>query len=425
MLLRFRVSNHLSLRDEQELSLVASSLKDNEEGLIDCPPAPGGKALPAAIIYGANASGKSNVLHAMNYMREAVLYSYSRKEPDDPIVRYPFALDPDFADKPSFFSVEFILDNILHEYAFKCNNFAFIEEYIYIYPKGRRQILFERAGDEFVFGRNFKGANNALAEVTRPNSLFLSAARQSKHEPLSRIADFFKYVGRSTSISADPHELNMNLLSRQNDERVTSFLKKMNTGIDGIDIVEVDSPASSKLFAQKLNDLFKQSFDIDLGETLLYENFKNKTMVKHKNIDGDTVVFELTRESAGTRRLLAFLGPIFNTVDAGAIFLLDELDASLHTQACEAILALFSSPKTNPKGAQLIATTHDTNLLRSPLLRRDQIWFTEKDDEGATHLYPLTDIRTRKGDNIEKGYLQGRYGAVPFSGSVADLIREL
>jgi hypothetical protein len=100
----------------------------------------------------------------------------------------------------------------------------------------------------------------------------------------------------------------------------------------------------------------------------------------------------------------------------------DELDASLHTQACEALLALFASPKTNPKGAQLIATTHDTNLLRSPLLRRDQVWFTEKDGEGATHLYPLTDFRTRKGDNLERGYLQGRYGAIPFAGSPADII---
>ncbi len=102
--------------------------------------------------------------------------------------------------------------------------------------------------------------------------------------------------------------------------------------------------------------------------------------------------------------------------------IVDELDESLHTAACEALLALFMSPKTNPKGAQLIATTHDTNLLRCPSLRRDQVWFTEKDTEGVTHLYPLTDFHTRKGDNLERGYLQGRYGAVPFSGSLADII---
>ena len=113
---------------------------------------------------------------------------------------------------------------------------------------------------------------------------------------------------------------------------------------------------------------------------------------------------------------------MFRALDEGTLLVIDESDASLHTQACEAVLALFSSATTNPKGAQLIATTHDTNLLRSPLLRRDQIWFTEKDAEGATHLYPLTDIRTRKGDNLEKGYLQGRYGAIPFAGPISDLI---
>jgi AAA15 family ATPase/GTPase len=120
--------------------------------------------------------------------------------------------------------------------------------------------------------------------------------------------------------------------------------------------------------------------------------------------------------------LLALLNHVFQALDTGSVLVVDEPDESLHTKACEAILTLFSTPDTNPKGAQLIATTHDTNLLGSPLLRRDQVWFTEKDPEGATHLYPLTDIRTRRGDNIEKGCLQGRYGAIAFSGPLRDLV---
>jgi AAA15 family ATPase/GTPase len=116
------------------------------------------------------------------------------------------------------------------------------------------------------------------------------------------------------------------------------------------------------------------------------------------------------------------LGAIFRALDSGSPIVIDELDASLHTLACEAVLALFASPSTNPKGAQLIATTHDTNLLSSRHLRRDQVWFTEKGDDGATHVFPLTDIYTRKGDNIERGYLQGRFGAIPFAGSVRELL---
>ena len=129
----------------------------------------------------------------------------------------------------------------------------------------------------------------------------------------------------------------------------------------------------------------------------------------------------MARESAGTRRLLQILYDCFHALDNGTLLVIDEIDVSLHTQACEAILYLFSEPKINTKGAQLIATTHDTNLLRSPYLRRDQIWLTEKNAGGATELYSLADIKTRGEDNFELGYLQGRYGAVPFTGPVSDL----
>ncbi len=132
-------------------------------------------------------------------------------------------------------------------------------------------------------------------------------------------------------------------------------------------------------------------------------------------------VLELDRESAGTRRLLILLDFAFRELDEGVPLLVDELDASLHTHACEAVLRLFCSPRSNPKGAQLLATTHNTNLMSLSALRRDQLWFTQKDAYGATKLYPLTDIRTRKSDNLEKGYLQGRYGAVPFNDPLSTL----
>ncbi|OBP73266.1 hypothetical protein BAE42_14135 [Mesorhizobium loti] len=140
---------------------------------------------------------------------------------------------------------------------------------------------------------------------------------------------------------------------------------------------------------------------------------------------GKQVFFNLDKESAGTRRLLALLAPIFAALDHGGLIVIDEIDASLHTRACEAILALFSSTEFNANGAQLIATTHDTNILSSNLLRRDQIWFCEKGDTGETALFPLTDLRTRATDNIEKGYLQGRFGAIPFAGSPSQLLKTL
>ena len=139
----------------------------------------------------------------------------------------------------------------------------------------------------------------------------------------------------------------------------------------------------------------------------------------HRGRDGKPVYFDLDRESAGTRRLLVTLGFAFRALDEGTALVIDELDASLHTHASEAVLKLFCSPETNAKGAQLVATTHDTSLMATALLRRDQLWFSEKGADGATQLYPLSDIRTRKGDNIERGYLQGRYGAVPFNDPIS------
>ena len=133
----------------------------------------------------------------------------------------------------------------------------------------------------------------------------------------------------------------------------------------------------------------------------------------HMGIDGNQYYFKPEDESGGTRRLLMILNPIFNALDHGTLVLIDELDAGLHTQVAEAIFAMFADPEWNPKGAQLVATTHDTNLLQTSALRRDQIWFTEKDAEGASQVYPLTDFRTRKRDDLENAYLEGRYGAVP------------
>ena len=145
----------------------------------------------------------------------------------------------------------------------------------------------------------------------------------------------------------------------------------------------------------------------------------------HRSREKKHVYLSLSAESDGTRRLLALLSYIFKILDNGSILICDELGANLHTLACDALLKLFSNATINRRGAQLIATTHDTNLLHAKALRRDQVWFAEKDEQGATHFYPLTDIRTRAGDNLEKGYLQGRFGAVPFSGSIEGLFGAL
>lgn len=428
MLLRFRVSNSRSFRKRQELSLVASSLKDREEGLIACRAARAGHVLPAALVFGPNGSGKTNLLGALMFMMRAVTESQERRVLDT-AAPGTFRLDPACAEAPSRYEVDFMLDGVLHNYGFEATGNSFGSEWLHDFPRSRARLLFKRSGNIFVFGRSLHGRNKAISESTRPDSLFLSVAAQMSHERLSRIFEYF------TNIHGIPYfgsEMNfMAAISHGSEvtKKVVQFLNLIDRNIIDFQMqeIEVDKNEFDEIFGGVYQEAKSQEQEGTRIPFLpffdLVRSGKPVPLVQlaHRGMDGRPIYFGPGQESAGTLRLMAGLALLFQSLDRGSLFLVDELDASLHTQAAEAVLALFCSPETNPRGAQLIATTHDTNLLNSSLMRRDQVWFTEKGSDGATELYPLTDIRTRKGDDLEKAYLQGRYGAVPSDDLVADL----
>ena len=414
MLLRFGVSNHLSIRDFQELSFVASSLKDRDEGLIPCAAVPKGAVVPAAVIYGANASGKSNLVSAMSVMKQMALFSQTQGEPGGGVLRHPFRLDPACAGKPSRFEIDFVVDGVRHHYGFEASDDAFESEWLYDFPRSHRRMLFERESGEFRFGRGLKGRNAVIADLTRPNSLYLSAGAQNGHEQLSRVFGYFQSIRGVHAVAIPGVVASVLLVGKELDRRVIDFLGRVGTGVVAYRRKEIEYADEIEAVQRDVLTAIKKRVDVPAGlEATISGDWRTAIELAHLGRDGEQVYLDLDLESAGTRRLLFVLGFAFQALDEGMPLFVDELDASLHTQAAEAVLRLFCSRKTNPKGAQLVATTHDTNLMRSPLLRRDQLWFTEKDAAGATRLYPLTDIRTRKGDDIGKGYLQGRYGAVP------------
>ncbi len=418
MLLRFQVSNYRSIYQEQSFSFIASSLKDNESGLIEADQLGGLSILPAAVVYGANASGKSNFIASINFMIRAILKSHREGIPDGGVPRRPFALDKECEIIPSSCVMDFIVNNTRYQYGFTYNDDVFLTEWLYAYPKKYKRVLFERNGQTFEFGRFLAGQNKVISELTRDNSLFLSAAIQNGHEELSLIAKFFSSIRIDQTVSVGGAKVAVDLTEKDLDERVISFLSKIGTGITAFKRSRKEIPGEVLEIRNALNSALKKGlkkYEIDFEETGADEE---EILLAHKGVDGTEHYFDINWESAGTRRLLLLLGRVFRSLDQGTLLLVDELDASLHTFACEAVLSLFCCKATNPHNAQLVATTHDTNLLRSPILRRDQIWFTEKDEIGSTDLFPLTDIHTRKGDNIELGYLQGRFGAVPISGSV-------
>ena len=420
MLLRFSAANHRSLREPQTLSLIASSLDDNDQGLIACGAAPTGHVVPAAVIYGANASGKTNIVKALQWMRSAVLLSHRQGEPGGVIPRSPYKLDSATQNRPSVFELDFFFGEMRYHYGFEALDKEFVSEWLYAFPRGRRQMLFQRQLQEFRFGRALDGKNRVISQLTRQNSLFVSAAAQNDHKRLSEISDYFRSIKFCSRISINPETFHD---KEQLDQRVINFLSHIGTGITGYTYTPLEYSAEEVgKFKEFASAVAKLMDDETISSDMLVKRFKGKLKLSHRDRDGGDILFDINYESAGTRRLLVILDAVFAALDKGTPVIIDELDASLHTQACEAILQMFSSLQDNPRGAQLISTTHDTNLLSSLLLRRDQVWFTEKDSGGATHLYPLTDIRSRKGDNIERGYLQGRYGAIPFSGRLSEVI---
>jgi hypothetical protein len=219
--------------------------------------------------------------------------------------------------------------------------------------------------------------------------------------------------------------LNNTFKENQIDQRTISFLKEIGTGIIGYRQLDKIIPDNVKSFTREIALLARKH----LGDVLVRgENSEDgekdvSIELSHRDRDGEEHFLRLERESSGTRRLLLLMNAVFRALDQGSLLIIDELDASLHTQAAEQVLMLFQDPKINEKGAQLIATTHDTNILNCSCVRRDQVWFCEKDEAGATNLYSLSDIKSRASDNFEQGYLEGRYGAIPFAGNPKNLFR--
>lgn len=420
MIISFEVENFRSINDRQEVSFVASSLKDCEDGIIETSAFPNRRLLPALLFYGSNAAGKSNLVKAFNAMVKTVLFSQSRGLPQIRIpTREPFLLDKSAKDRPTVFEVNFIVDNIRFNYGFSVFDTAVDEEWLYSYPLGAPRKLFERKGMEFSFGRNLRGRNTTISELTRNNSLFLSAAAQNNHELLSDVFNFFDSIQIETSLDTSDIIAGARIKNEHNmviDHDVIDFLGEIKTGITGYRTKDIEISEKSRELTRKLG-LAVHSVMKEIDKTFQppEENDVEKVIeLEHQGQFGDKAYFALNLESAGTLRLLSALPKVLGVLKRGGIVVVDELDLSLHTQAAEKLLRLFCNKESNPKGAQIFATTHDTNLLESPCLRRDQVWFVSKDDTGATEIYPLTDIQTRPTDNIEKGYLQGRFGATPF-----------
>ncbi|MCG2746358.1 MAG: ATP-binding protein [Desulfobulbaceae bacterium] len=376
------------------------------------------RLLRSSVLYGPNAAGKSNLFRALHFMQEFVQNSAKEKQAGESIPLQPFLLNQDGPSSPSEFEAIFLQDDIRYQYGFTANTERVTHEWLFAYPQGKSQRWFERSynpetrQEEWYFGSKFTGKKKVWQEATRPNALFLSAAIQLNNEQLKPVFFWFKHLAviRHGDI-LDPGFSIKQCQDDENRQRIVDFMNAADLSIVDIELESRDFAAEELPSDMPLE--LKERIRKDLhGKKILRISFK------HKTADGNFVSLPLEEESDGTRKLFAYAAPWLDALQNGRTFLVDELDNSLHPYMVRFLLQLINNSDTNKKNGQLIFSTHDTSILDQKLLRRDQIWFIEKDKFSSSRLYPLSDFSPRKGEALEKGYLQGRYGALPYIGEI-------
>lgn len=415
MLLAFRAENARSFKEPVELSLQGTRLSQKEvvreiHWREDGHPVP---VLPVAGVFGANASGKSSLLRVMNDMRRLVLFSFRSGWPDGRVPPWPFQLGSESDKRPSVYEIDLVVDDVRHEYGFCLGESGVLREWAHSYPRGRKLLLFERHGADVNLGRGHGVKGRAAREILRDDSLFLSAAGAAKHPGLLPLYEWFH---RNLLLAAENSRVERQAMTadmlEQDDigRHALELLQEADLGITGASLRELSPDLRQKL--EEAVDEFEEG-DEDTRVSVQFQDFEIR--LKHKA--GRRDVELLTEdESRGTLVWFGLIGPVLHVLRQGSVLLADELDASLHPALVAALVRLFQSKRSNPKRAQLIFNSHDVALMgtsEDQPLGRDQIWFTEKDDGGGTHLYPLTDLDPRKEEAIARRYLAGRYGATP------------
>ena len=400
MLLEFKCSNHRSIKEEVNFSMIAGS-DNTSEGLLK----EFGKfrVLRSAVIYGANGSGKSNFISALLFMCDLVSNSINY-QPGQGIFQVRHKLSAE--DSSSRYSIQFVRNDIRYAYGFSVKQNLIQDEYLYYFPNGRQVKIFERDRLEIRPGDRYKGVFDVSVSILKDNRLFLScAANYSNVKEIEEAFLFFK-----TDIVIYNPEINnwteySIKLMQDNDMMKKIFLNILRALGTGAKDVKV------KLEKIKLADLPQELPLPDALKSLL--GTKEGNRIEAKVIYDQFEVDLMTEESTGVKRLFQMICPIIDILNKGKILICDELETCLHESVIFQIVQLFQNYQKD-KFAQLIFSTHDTSLLDSDLFRRDQVWFTQLNNERATDLYSLVEIKNvRKSENLEKGYVSGKYGAIP------------
>lgn len=416
MLLQFNVTNYRSIKENQIFSMVANKDTTHQESNCAQTEIPGlSQVVRTTVLYGANASGKSNLISALEFMRRMVKNS-ATSIPEGGIPNLSlFRFDSKNLSEPAEFEVTFVENSIRYQYGFELNATRITREWLLVYVECKAQRWFERNYDAekdkdiWYFGTHLLGGKQRYlwSESTRGNALFLSAAVNLNNEQLRPIFAWFVDKLIIIGSNASPHPFyTMGCIKNELDKpKIIQLLQAADLGITDVQV--------------KMQKVQQVQVRLESGVAAIESGQETdipSATLSHQDKNNNPIEFKLEEESHGTQKLFAYAGPILDVLRHGKILVVDELDSSLHQKMMQFLISLIQNTNLNKHHAQLIFTTHNTSLLDSDIFRRDQIWFMEKDQEQASHLYPLTDFSPRKDEALEKGYLLGRYGALPFFG---------
>lgn len=396
MILEFRVTNYLSIRNELKLSFISTSLKEVSPEPNDLYKLSdtGISLSRSSVIYGANASGKSNVLKAIAFYKQFIVNSFRNTQAGEAIEVENFRLNATSIGEPTMMEATFTDGEYIYRYGFEVDNKAVQEEWLYkraCKKRAKEVELFYREGDMMTLhSKSLLLQELVNKKMVRNNALLLSTAAQFNETTAVCILRWLNDT--QVLFCSEEDKLWHNAIKHLDDEalreRITAFARYADLGIENI--TKIDNRIVSR----------HRQFD-DEGREV-----NNLSFSFNKN------------ESEGTIKYFSLAYPIIDALDNGKRVIVDELDSKLHPLLVKKIIALFNNAQTNPKGAQLLFTAHDTFLLSAGLFRRDQVWFTQKDNFGVTELYSLVEYKVRSTSPFEKDYLLGKYGATPLIGDI-------
>ncbi len=401
MILEFSVKNFLSFKEKVTFSMIANSNKELNDNYVEIG---GNKVLKSAAIYGANASGKSNLFKILTLV-VLMLRSSNSVDINAKLPLIPFKLDKGSVNKPSEFEIKFILDETRYVYGFIADKDKIYDEYLYYYPNGRETKIFDRTNiNEYSYTKKDEKILREIEAKNAQNKFFLATATNWNFDKTKAAYNFLTNgIGTCNNLEIlknmayKMYETNPDYLK----DFAIDFLQKADFNIEDYQISQIDVPGE-----------FLTAIPEFITKTLPDKPKAYQVLFKHKNSDN---YLSIDEESLGTQMIFAFIPFLADSLKNKKVLIIDELDKSLHPFLVQYIVEIFNDAEINKNGSQLIFNTHDTNLLDLNILRRDQIWFTEKNSEtGESDLYSLSDFSVRKQENVEKGYMLGRYGAVPF-----------